>query len=341
MDSGSSKRGTISSSFLSATRKKQRTDDQTSNTNTTSESEVEFAHPGTSNLIIVDTSGNAYESHYASSTTTSSSVHNDNLPPCQSKNSPLEPVPSSTFSTVEPVSPSTSSTSESVSPSMRSTSPVSPSCSSIHIDTHRSSDSTASTSKSISPLLLSSPVDISRSARDQPARPQLPTYKYNNDNRSFQKHWFIDRPWLEYSIERDRAYCYYCRHFGSTNNLINRNQSDSFMTGYNNWRKALEKNKGLRQHETSAAHIAATSNYHEYLAREKSKVTVVNVIEKGRVEKVQKNRERLIKIGSAILLCGRQMISLRGHEENPELVYYCTLDHYFFFVLGQITEATF
>ena len=52
--------------------------------------------------------------------------------------------------------------------------------------------------------------------------------------------------------------------------------------------------------------------------REKSQSTVINLVDKGRMEQIRKNRERLIKIPSTIFLCGRQMIPLRGHEEHAE-----------------------
>lgn len=148
----------------------------------------------------------------------------------------------------------------------------------------------------------------------------LLSYKINNDNRSFQKQWFLNRPWLEYSVDRDRAYCYYCRHFGSTNTMTNRNQSDAFLTGYNNWKNAVGSNRGFKQHETAAAHITATFNYNEFIIREKSKSNVINLVDKARVEQIRKNRERLIKISSTIWLCARQMIALRGHDEHAESV---------------------
>ncbi|CAF4092977.1 unnamed protein product [Rotaria sordida] len=67
-----------------------------------------------------------------------------------------------------------------------------------------------------------------------------------------------------------------------------------------------------------AAHLTAVSNYNEFVIREKSKLTVINVADHGRVEQIRRNRERLIKIASAILLCERQMIPLRGHLEHAE-----------------------
>ena len=167
---------------------------------------------------------------------------------------------SSTDSTAQTI-PSLTSSSSSISsllspiiidkPAVVSSSPfISPSTFSSFVDISRSPASLPSASSTlldISRSPASSPsasltlLDISRSPADSPSQPSLPAYKINKDNRSFQKQWYAGRPWLEYSIINDRAYCYYCRHFCSTNNLINRNQSDAFMNGFNNWKIALEK----------------------------------------------------------------------------------------------------
>ena len=317
MKSNSSKRGTISSFFLSVAEKKRKTDNQTSDTASTS-AEKEVTPSGTSNLLIIDSGGIGHVPEPVASPTTSCSIVSNTR--CSSTDSPSEPVSS----------PTTSSSILSISPSISSTDGCP---SSIELS-----------SQPVSPSLSTLPIDISRSVADQPARPILSSYKPNQENRTFQKNWFINRPWLEYSIENDRVYCFYCRHFCSTNSSINRNQSDSFLTGYNNWKNALDKRNGFTQHETSVAHITAAANYEEYLAREKSKSTVMNIIDKGRLEQIRKNRERLIKIASTIFLCGRQLISLRGHEEHSQSVkniLHFVAMYFFPFCLGQITEETF
>ena len=78
----------------------------------------------------------------------------------------------------------------------------------------------------------------------------------------------------------------------------------------------MTKNQGFVKHESSTTHKYAFIAYQEYVAREKSQASVINVIEKSRVESIRRNRQRLTKIASALLLCSRQLISLRGHNEN-------------------------
>ncbi|KAL3652290.1 hypothetical protein CASFOL_001971 [Castilleja foliolosa] len=56
------------------------------------------------------------------------------------------------------------------------------------------------------------------------------------DNRSFRDVWFQGRPWLEYSIAKDAACCFYCYLFRRSN------VDESFVkSGFNNWRSATVK----------------------------------------------------------------------------------------------------
>ncbi|CAF3399088.1 unnamed protein product [Rotaria socialis] len=51
--------------------------------------------------------------------------------------------------------------------------------------------------------------DISTSCIDPPVQPKLATYPLNHRKCSFQSSWYIDRQWLENSIQKDACYCYY------------------------------------------------------------------------------------------------------------------------------------
>ena len=159
--------------------------------------------------------------------------------------------------------------------------------------------------------------DLSISGDHPPVRSVLCSYPANNENRSFRSQWYYNRPWLEYSIKNDSTYCYYCRHFGisiQTKCL----QSDAFATGFNGWKRALEKDRGFDQHVKSSFHIIATKTYDQYKERLQSNASVINLLDKSRTELIKENRAKLVKICSTILPCARQMITLRGHEENEE-----------------------
>ncbi|CAM4869410.1 unnamed protein product, partial [Rotaria socialis] len=159
------------------------------------------------------------------------------------------------------------------------------------------------------------PNDISRSSNDTPVQKQFATYPANQQNRSFQSTWFNDRTWLEYSVQNDASYCYYCRHF-SSNQLT---ADDSFTSiGFNNWRKALDKSGGFIRHVSSQAHISATKNYLTYKQQQETNSNVVKQLDSCRAIQIRRNRERLTKICSTLRFLARQMISFRGHEENEK-----------------------
>ncbi|KAJ1279796.1 hypothetical protein BS78_04G182900 [Paspalum vaginatum] len=72
----------------------------------------------------------------------------------------------------------------------------------------------------ISDLCLRIPIDqFSPNIRDEvrrafkqrgPTQPSYHNFPKGQDNRSFQKDWFKQYDWLEYSLEKDRTYCFYC-----------------------------------------------------------------------------------------------------------------------------------
>ncbi|CAF1398486.1 unnamed protein product [Rotaria sordida] len=161
-------------------------------------------------------------------------------------------------------------------------------------------------------------IDISCSCEDPPTQPKLISCPKNHKNRSFMSKWYEGRPWLEYSIEKNSTYCYYCRHFGAPTSSSNtKPQTDAFINnGFKNWKKVLDKSKGFDQHLKSHGHILAASNYTLYQQRKQSQSNVINMIAKGRIEQIRRNRLRLTKIASALLLCSRQAIGIRGHDKS-------------------------
>ncbi|CAF4677174.1 unnamed protein product [Rotaria sp. Silwood2] len=188
---------------------------------------------------------------------------------------------------------------------------------SIIIESQTISDSSSGKQDQIVANYNASSCDISISVDHPPIRPVLSSYPVNNENRSFQSQWYYNRPWLEYSIKNDSAHCYYCRHFGISIQT-KRLQSDAFTTGFNGWKRALETDRGFDQHVKSSFHIVATKNYDEYKKRLQSNASIINLLDKSRAELIKENRAKLMKICSTVLLCARQMIALRGHEENGE-----------------------
>ena len=57
------------------------------------------------------------------------------------------------------------------------------------------------------------PADVSQTGQDSTSQSRLSAYPLDKEHRSFQVKSYINRPWMEYSIELDSVFCYYCRHF--------------------------------------------------------------------------------------------------------------------------------
>jgi len=57
--------------------------------------------------------------------------------------------------------------------------------------------------------------------------------------KSFNKSWYQKYPWLENSVEKDAAFCFCCRNFGSQEEAM----ENTFTTkGFRSWDRALAGN---------------------------------------------------------------------------------------------------
>jgi hypothetical protein len=102
---------------------------------------------------------------------------------------------------------------------------------------------------------------------DAPAQPKLKAYpqtKFYKRNRSFQQAWYSSRNWLEYSVSRDRCYCYPCRIFTRTEKLKDRTFT---VCGFGQWKTATEKNRGFHQHASCQTHLSAVAKWCERESR--------------------------------------------------------------------------
>ena len=108
---------------------------------------------------------------------------------------------------------------------------------------------------------------------EKPSQPTLnfPKTKTGSKYRSFQKNWYNGRNWLEYSVSRDKAFCFACRKFGQTSNAGGLGSDMVFIEGrFNKWKVALEKDKGLLKHETSKTHLNAMNAWLEAQKRQQT-----------------------------------------------------------------------
>src|SRR5437868_4691559 len=66
-----------------------------------------------------------------------------------------------------------------------------------------------------------------------PIQPRLNKFTVTN-GRSFNKLSYDKYSWLEYSIEKNAAFCFYCRLFGSTINS-SRSSTTYTVSGFSDW----------------------------------------------------------------------------------------------------------
>ena len=81
----------------------------------------------------------------------------------------------------------------------------------------------------------------------------FPKRKIGADWRSFLEAWYDQYDWLEYSVEKDAAYCFFCFLF-KPQNISSHHGYDAFTKiGFKNWKKGPEYFK---------AHVGGPSSIH-------------------------------------------------------------------------------
>ena len=131
--------------------------------------------------------------------------------------------------------------------------------------------------------------------------------------RSFQHKWLRQYPWLVYSKRENGGFCLPCVLFSTTGYrgsdpgvLVSRS-----LTTFN---KALEV---LRKHTDKSYHKDAVVKADEFLKVMTHKQPHIQCrLDQARADRIALNRQKLASIFQTILLCGRQNIPLRGHQDN-------------------------
>ena len=76
----------------------------------------------------------------------------------------------------------------------------------------------------------------------------------------FISSWTIQYPWIIYIESRDVCLCEVCKWFfesGRKFATTKKHRDTSTVSGFNDWKHALEKSRGFQQHEASDAHLEA------------------------------------------------------------------------------------
>lgn len=129
-------------------------------------------------------------------------------------------------------------------------------------------------------------------------------------NRSFQKRWLHEHPWMVYSEVAEGAFCKACALF-----CKNRAGKGLFVNApFRTWQKKAEK---CKDHEHAKYHQEALQLAEEFVhSIEQPATTVVCMVDRRRAQNIERNRSILKCVADAILYCGRQCIALRGDAEK-------------------------
>ena len=102
---------------------------------------------------------------------------------------------------------------------------------------------------SIAPFIQEKPSDISVGPSEPRVRPQnleFPSRNFSGKLRAFNIAWYIDYPWIEYSVSRNVIFCYACQLFAS---LYGKSEKVFTLNGFRSWKKGA-----LFVHNTSTMH---------------------------------------------------------------------------------------
>ena len=215
----------------------------------------------------------------------------------------------------------TTTTSSSVSDAL-ATSASSNSCVERHIVEHEtSSDDAVAANASASSSTISQPDDLASSpdcSLSQPVDIQFHVTHFSGKARSFNPEWFRQYPWLEYSISKDAAYCYACRFFSlSTAAGTSRPEKVFTIARFRDWKHATGVKGILTTHNNSLSHKSSIVAWEQF----KSTLNTGSVAEQlgsNRAQQIQRNRYYIKTVAEVLLLCSKQEIAFRGHDESSE-----------------------
>ena len=122
-------------------------------------------------------------------------------------------------------------------------------------------------------------VDIARSPQDKPSQPYIkfPAHHIGQKKRSFNPRWYSIHHWIEYSVQKDAAYCYPCRLL-----TTNPGRSDPAFVdvGYSDWKHATGKKGAFVKHEKSYAHNNAMVAWRQYEEAQNNRSTLPHQLNK-------------------------------------------------------------
>ena len=159
--------------------------------------------------------------------------------------------------------------------------------------------------------------DIASTASSIPCQPliKFPVTFFLDKARSFNYDWYKLYSWLEYSVQKDPAFCYPCRFVFSPRIGNNRPVKRFTEIGFQNWKNATGTTGVLSKHANYITHKQSEIAWQQFTAAEKHQ-SVAEQLGMARAEQIKKNPHYIMSIIEVLLLCSKQEITFRGHDES-------------------------
>ena len=169
------------------------------------------------------------------------------------------------------------------------------------------SSMTPSTSSSVSTSVTNcAPDDLNLLG---PSRPKLNSFPKDKNNRCFLSVWYNQFSWLEYSVNKDAAYCYPCRRF-----LLHIRETGFTTEGHNNWKRAVgDKNKDLLKHDSAQPHILTMAKCTGFQQRIESNASISTLVND---ETLERNRYYVSSIIQVVQFLIVHELALRGNWDK-------------------------
>ena len=159
-------------------------------------------------------------------------------------------------------------------------------------------------------------LDIGNDKGDLPKQPafcNFPARLFGTKCRSFNPDWYRSHRWLEYSVERDAAFCFPCRMFaprsGRTDPAFTRN-------GFRDWKHATGERGSLNEHRRSATHKESVVTWEQFKLNVQHGTTIGQRLDNLGRKIVKENRHYVKTLAEIILHCAMQDVAMRGHDES-------------------------
>lgn len=156
------------------------------------------------------------------------------------------------------------------------------------------------------------PADLASCISDGPVQPRLskfPLTQSGSQKRAFSASNYDAYPFIEYSVSADRIFCFVCRMFPPSSGYAD---PAYVKKGFCNWKNI---NVRVQKHAKSDCHKDGMS---KWLGRKESQASgsVASKINEQLSAEITRNRSAVEKLSRIILLCGKQDLALRGHDER-------------------------